>query len=210
MEPIVISLDGNIGAGKTTLLEALRDRLPDYEIVLEPVDEWRKIRNAEGLSLLDLYYKDKQRWSFTFQNCAILTRLNDFKEVLALTTKRVIITERSVLTDRYVFAEMLRDSGHIDALEWTIYLKWFDTFAANLPLRGIIHLTTSAATSATQIKHRNRIEEKGISLEYLEALDRQHSKWIQNTALPVLEIRAGASVEESVVTVQRFVKGLFV
>ena len=117
---IVISLDGNIGAGKSTLLEAVRKALPDVEVVVEPVAEWETLKTADGKSLLQHFYEDKQRWSYTFQNCAILTRLTAIRKSIRETKKKVIITERSLLTDRYVFAEMLRDSGDLNEMEWAL------------------------------------------------------------------------------------------
>jgi deoxyadenosine/deoxycytidine kinase len=208
--PIVISTDGQIGSGKSTLLDAIRTALPDYEIVLEPVGEWMHLKNAEGKSLLELFYEDKRRWAYTFQNCAILTRLRAIKNAIASNKKRVIITERSVLTDRFVFAEMLRDSGDIDALEWTLYMNWFDTFAADLPLRGIIYLTTGVGTSAGRIVKRGRHGEEHIPLDYLSALDTQHRKWLDATDLPVLRLSTeeGVSLAENVTAVRSFVEGL--
>jgi deoxyadenosine/deoxycytidine kinase len=208
--PIVISVDSNIGSGKSTLLESLRTALPDYEIVLEPVGEWMHLKNAEGKSLLELFYEDKRRWAYTFQNCAILTRLRAIKNAVASTKKRVIITERSVLTDRFVFAEMLRDAGDIDALEWTLYMNWYDTFAADLPLRGIIYLTTGVGTSAGRIVKRGRHGEEHIPLDYLSALDTQHRKWLDTTDLPVLRLSTeeGVPLTENVTAVRSFVEGL--
>jgi len=185
---IVISLDGNIGAGKSTLLAALAVAMPDVECIVEPVGEWLNLKNGDGKSLLELFYEDKRRWAYTFQNCAILTRLRSLRAALATTKKRIIITERSVLTDRYVFAEMLRESGDIDALEWQLYMNWFDTFAADLPLRGVIYLTTGVGTSAGRIVKRGREGEDHIPLDYLSGLDAQHRRWIQATPLPVLEL----------------------
>lgn len=207
---IVVGLEGNIGAGKTTLMEALREAYPDYEIVVEPVGEWMHLKNAEGKSLLELFYEDKRRWAYTFQNCAILTRLRLIKEALATTKKRVIITERSVLTDRFVFAEMLKESGDIDSLEWTLYMNWFNTFAADLPVRGVVHLTTGVGTSAGRIVKRGRHGEEHIPLDYLAALDAQHQKWLTNTTMPVLRISTeeGVPIAENVAAVGRFVEGL--
>lgn len=124
--PIIISLDGNIGAGKSTLLEEIRKACPDYECVVEPVGEWTSLCNTDGKSLLQMFYEDKKRWAYTFQNCAILTRIKALREAIRDAKKKIIITERSVLTDRYVFAEMLRDSGDLNGLEWTLYTKWYD------------------------------------------------------------------------------------
>jgi deoxyadenosine/deoxycytidine kinase len=209
-ETIVISVDANIGAGKSYLMEILRVACPDWEIVVEPVAEWVTLKNGDGKSLLELFYEDKRRWAYTFQNCAILTRLRLIKEKLATTKKRVLITERSVLTDRYVFAEMLRDAGDIDALEWQLYLNWFNTFAADLPVRGIVHLTTGVGTSAERIVKRGRHGEEHIPLDYLSALDSQHNKWLSTTELPVLRIstEAGVSMDANVDVIKSFVAGM--
>jgi deoxyadenosine/deoxycytidine kinase len=188
--PIIITLDGNIGAGKSTLLEYIRTYLPQVMIVQEPVDTWTSmVDKATGKNLLELFYEDKRRWAYTFQNCAILTRLRTLLEaVKAARPGQIILTERSVLTDRYVFAEMLRDSGDISSLEWDLYERWFDTFAKDLPIRGIIHMTTGPRTSAARIVKRGRHGEEHIPMNYLEALDAQHRKWVEGTSLPVLEI----------------------
>ena len=191
MSPILITLDGNIGAGKSTLLEAIRTHMHNVSVIQEPVGDWLTMKNADGESLLSLFYKDTARWSYTFQNVALLTRLMHTNELLASWTPdkpAVIITERSVLTDRYVFAEMLHRQGKIDDLEWTIYNKWFDYYAKNLPVKGIIHLATSAPTSKERIGIRGRTGEESIPLSYLADLDEQHNKWIAESHLPTLQI----------------------
>jgi deoxyadenosine/deoxycytidine kinase len=209
-EFIVISVEGGIGAGKTTLLEHIASAMPDVMTVPEPVGEWMRLKNAEGKSLLELFYEDKHRWSYTFQNCAILTRILGLKHALRDCKKKIIITERSVLTDRFVFAEMLRDAGDIDAMEWDLYMKWFDAFAADLPVRGVIHLTTGVGTSAERIIKRGRHGEEHIPIDYLSALDAQHHKWLDNSKLAVLKIstEVGVPVEENLAQIRAFVDRL--
>ena len=208
-QPIILSLDGNIGAGKSTLLEEIRKACPDYECVVEPVGEWLGLTNTPGCgkSLLQLFYEDKKRWAYSFQNCAILTRIKALREAIRTAKKRIIITERSVLTDRFVFAEMLRDSGDLNGLEWTMYTRWFDEFACDLPLRGIIYITTGVDTSAERIQKRARTGESGIPHEYLSSLERQHEKWVGSTDLPVCRISTDASVaaEDNVKTIVDFI-----
>jgi deoxyadenosine/deoxycytidine kinase len=210
MQPIIVTLDGNIGSGKSTLLAALAVQLPDVEVVVEPVAEWMILKNADGKSLLELFYEDKRRWAYTFQNCAILTRLRTIKEAMASTKKRVILTERSVLTDRYVFAEMLKASGDIDKLEWTLYCQWFDTFAASLPVAGIVYLTTGVATSGDRIIKRGRAGEGQIPASYLAALEVQHKAWLASTPLPVLQLSTeeGVSVDGNIAKIAEFIAHL--
>lgn len=215
MYPILISLDGNIGAGKSTLLEALVELLPEITVVQEPVADWVTLRNQTGKNLLELFYDDTARWCYTFQNCAILTRLMHTMDILKSWKHSegklpVVITERSVLTDRYVFAEMLHREGKMDDLEWNLYLKWFDHFAKDLPVKGIIHITTSAETSKGRIQKRGRSGEEKIHMKYLEQLHTQHNSWIETVHLPVLEIstETGASMEENVQKIRKWVMEL--
>jgi deoxyadenosine/deoxycytidine kinase len=190
----IYSVDGNIGAGKTTFLEAVRTTVAEaltgkIHIVLEPVGEWLRLKHSDGRSLLELFYADKKRWAYTFQNCAILTRLNATLEALkTLPADAIVLTERSVLTDRYVFAEMLRASGDLDSLEWELYCKWFDAFASTLPIEGIIYLSTDFGTAAQRIVKRARQGEERMEAHYLIELDEQHRRWVGSTKLPVLEI----------------------
>ena len=118
-----------------------------------------------------------------------------------------IITERSVLTDKHVFAEMLYDAGNIDPLEWELYDSWFNVFGKKYPVRAIIYVSTSSGTSKERINTRNRSGEESIDLEYLDALDRQHKKWIKNTNIPVLTLstEADISVEENIERIRLFV-----
>ena len=212
MSHIIISLDGNIGAGKSTLLQEIRNKLHDIVIVDEPVGQWTSLKNAKGKSLLELFYEDKNRWSYTFQNCALLTRLKNIQKAVenidtTISSPQVIITERSVLTDKHVFAEMLYDAGNIDPLEWELYESWFNVFGKKYPVRAIIYVSTSSGTSKDRINTRNRSGEESIDLEYLDAVDKQHKKWIKNTNIPVLTLSTEADipVEENLERIRLFV-----
>jgi deoxyadenosine/deoxycytidine kinase len=215
MYPIIISLDGNIGAGKSTLLAEIRNRLHDVHIVDEPVGAWTALKNAEGKNLLELFYQDKKRWAYTFQNCAILTRLKNIQDAVenldnTMKGPQVIITERSVLTDKHVFAEMLRDGGDIDPLEWELYESWFNIFGKKYPVRGIVYISTSASTSKERIQIRNRQGEDRIGMDYLDALDAQHKKWVENTNIPVLTLstEVGIPVEKNIEEIKQFIEKL--
>jgi len=204
MAPILITLDGNIGAGKSTLLEALKT-LPFVTVIPEPVGTWLMLRNEDNESLLSLFYKDTERWAYTFQNCAILTRLLETNKILKQCesgeiTTPIIITERSVLTDRFVFAEMLYKQGKLSKLEWDLYNMWFDSFAKDLPYRGIIHLATSAQTSAERIKRRGRKGED-IPIDYLLSLEAQHNQWLSNSDLPMCTVSTEYNSIDSVVSI---------
>ena len=213
MSHIIISLDGNIGAGKSTLLAQIREALPEIHVVDEPVGQWTALHHSNGKNLLELFYEDKKRWAYTFQNCAILTRLQNIQDTIqrlnATTGPQVILTERSVLTDKHVFAEMLRDTGVLDPMEWELYDRWFTLFHKQHPISGIIYLSTSSKTSKERIHIRNRQGEESISQEYLDALDVQHKKWVENTDKPVLTLSTepGVSSSENIEKIRAFIQG---
>lgn len=215
MSHIILSLDGNIGAGKSTLLAQIRAALPEIHVVDEPVGQWTALHHSNGKNLLELFYEDKARWAYTFQNCAILTRLKNIQDTMnhvnATTTgPQVILTERSVLTDKYVFAQMLHDTGVLDPMEWELYNSWFTLFHTQHPVTGIIYLSTGSTTSKERIQLRNRQGEDRISLEYLDALDVQHKQWVENTELPVLTLSTepGVSTEENIQQIREFIQRL--
>jgi len=215
MSHIILSLDGNIGAGKSTLLAQIRAEIPEIHVVDEPVGQWTALQDANGKNLLELFYEDKKRWAYTFQNCAILTRLQNIQEAVSrvnATTSgpQIILTERSVLTDKYVFAQMLRDTGFLDPMEWELYNRWFTLFHTQHPVTGIIYLSTGSTTSKERIHIRNRQGEERISLEYLDALDAQHKQWVENTELPVLTLSTepGSSPQENIQQIREFMNKL--
>jgi deoxyadenosine/deoxycytidine kinase len=203
----IISLDGNIGVGKTTLLDHIQKRFPDVIIVKEPVDVWTHLKDEQGSSLLELFYKDKRRYAFTFQQAAMLSRLLLLQKAVAEAEPgSLILTERSVLTDRFVFAEMLKASGDLSKLEKDLYDQWYNAFAAQLPIAGIVYITTSVDTAFERIQTRARDGEATISKEYLKALDWQHQVWLTNTTGPKLEIstETGTDLEGTLAALQTF------
>ena len=215
MSHLILSLDGNIGAGKSTLLAEIRKSIPELYVVDEPVGQWTSLKNATGKNLLELFYEDKRRWAYTFQNCAILTRLKNIQDAVEQLNKSssepgIILTERSVLTDKYVFAQMLRDAGDMDPLEWELYDSWFSIFSKQHQVNGIIYLSTSSTTSQERIHIRNRQGEDRIQLDYLDALDRQHKQWIESTDIPVLTLSTepGVLLEENLASIKEFIARL--
>jgi deoxyadenosine/deoxycytidine kinase len=182
--PILISIEGNIGAGKSTLLNKLRQSHPEWTFIDEPVDFWATLKNDKGQSLFELYYNNQERWSYTFQNCAVLSRYQYIEETIAKQKsvsagKQVYITERCIDTDHKVFAQMLHDDNKMDSLEYTLYERWIEQLKkSSTPLSGIIYIDTPAEVCAERIKGRNRDGEEGIPLQYLHELQRYQSSWI--------------------------------
>ena len=76
----VISIEGNIGSGKSTLLSHLKQSLsaenvPQIIFLQEPVDEWENIKDEQGNTMIQKFYGDQTKYSFSFQMMAYISRL---------------------------------------------------------------------------------------------------------------------------------------
>ena len=187
----IISIEGNIGSGKSTLLTHLKlwakeECYNNIYFALEPVDDWSKISDKNGETVLSKFYKDQEKYAFSFQMMAFITRYNKIKmlidEILSknkTNDKHIIITERCLYTDKYVFAKMLYHDKKIDEVNFKIYNSWFHTFAKELPISKIIYVNTPFKICDERIKSRNRDGESGIPIEYLERCEKYHLTMIE-------------------------------
>jgi len=177
----IISLEGNIGSGKSTLVTTLKERFgSDKNICFlqEPVDLWNTIKDENDVTILENYYKDQIKYAFTFQMMAYISRLSMIKKEVRKNKYDVIVTERSVNTDRHVFAKMLYDDKKIDEMQYKIYLMWFDEFIEELPPIEVIYIRTSPIVAHKRVKNRAREGESVIEIEYLERCNKYHEDWL--------------------------------
>lgn len=179
-KPIIISIEGNIGSGKSTLINLIREKFNDVDVLDEPLTEWLNIEDEDNNNLLDCFYKDNKRWSYTFQNFAYITRIHKILRALTFKKKNIIITERSIYTDKNVFAKMLFDSNLMNKMEYSMYNYWFKLFEKhfNFNINFIIYLRVDPNISFSRIKIRQREEEKNIKLEYINEVHKYHDEWI--------------------------------
>ena len=194
--PILISIEGNIGAGKTTLLNALRQCAaanPSFVFIDEPISLWETIKNERNESLLEVFYNDRRRWSYTFQNAAILTRFQSIQAAQKSSSRgkgEVFVTERCLQTDFNVFTKMLVAEKSIDKLEYELYLRWYYHLLneSAVKLSGIVFVATDPHTCHERIQFRGRKgeEKELLSLNYLESLDKFQRSWINKNEVPAL------------------------
>ena len=180
----IFSIEGNIGSGKSTLVKELQKSVPnilDKKVVYvqEPVNEWSKIKDKKGETILEKFYADQHKYAFSFQMMAYISRLALLRNIVRENPDAIIITERSVFTDREVFAKMLYDEGKIEDVDYQIYLKWFDEFIEEIPITGLIYVTTTPEKSKQRVDLRARAGES-IPLSYLQRCHNYHETWIKN------------------------------
>jgi deoxyadenosine/deoxycytidine kinase len=182
----IVSIEGNIGSGKSTLLANLREHFKDVvDIVFlkEPVDEWAKIKDKNGTTILEKFYADQEKYSFPFQMMAYVSRIKELRNTVKEQKKNslkpfIIITERSLYTDKMVFAKMLFDTGKIEYVNYQIYLNWFDTFSEEFPVHKVVYVKTTPEKCHERILKRSREGEDNIPLSYLKSCSFYHDNML--------------------------------
>lgn len=202
---INLIIEGNIGAGKSTFLRLLANAL-DVQPVFERHDKWQDVG---GGNLLDHFYQDTQRWGYTFQTYAFVSRVVEQEKFLALADPKPLVLERSVYSDRYCFAKNAYEMGLMSGLEWDLYKNWFSWLVESYTVRptGFIYLQAEPEICFKRMQTRGRHEEKTVGLDYLQRLHDKHEQWLlqkQEIApylrdLPVLVLDCNPEFERDLV-----------
>jgi deoxyadenosine/deoxycytidine kinase len=157
-----------------------------YHFLEEPVNEWSKIKDKAGETILEKFYNNQEKYSFPFQMMAYISRLKNLMDVVNEINndsggdefKHIIITERSLYSDRYVFEKMLYEGGKIEEVNHLIYLNWFDAFAKAYPVKKVVYVETAPKICHKRIEQRLRKGENSISIEYLNMCNQYHEVMI--------------------------------
>jgi deoxyadenosine/deoxycytidine kinase len=176
----IISIEGNIASGKSTCVDSLRVKFADNQhvkVLLEPLHIWQEIKDKNGVDMISKFYADIPKYSFAFQMMAYISRLTILREALNDPEVEVIITERSLLTDKHVFAKMLHDNGDMEDVEHQIYMRWFDDFFNELPKHDLFYIRTDPEVAHLRLQTRAR-EGENVPLDYLKHVHRYHESWL--------------------------------
>lgn len=181
----VISLEASIGAGKTTIINKLMKRNQgNYILIPEPVEDWKNIMIGDQ-NILEAFYNDMKSVALPFQLIALITRrelfikkIKEAEELEKQIGKEVIlITERTVHSDRYIFANMLYKDGMISEAGIIAYNMWNDIFSKEAEINKTIYINVPPEVCYERVKIRNRKGEDKISLSYLRECQHAHNEF---------------------------------
>ena len=191
---LTLCVEGNISSGKSTFLfEVIGGESSSLKkeafVVPEPVGSWQKIPGAsvEGENnVLDAFYKEPERYAYTFQNYVFITRClqynasKDFEAQNENNQSRFRVCERSIFSDRKVFVDSLMDAKWLTNMEFHLYNCWFDALGdESLVPDAFVYLRASPETCKRRLGFRSRGEESGVTLEYLQQLHEKHENWFR-------------------------------
>lgn len=188
--PVIISIEGNIGSGKTTILNNFEKFILNEEngwnkdhfvFVREPVNIWQSIKDKNSKNILEKFYENPVKYSFTFQVMAYATRTAVLAEAIAKNPNcKYVVCERSLEADNMVFAKMLKNENNMEDVEYEIYEYFYKTRKQDMNVDAVVYVDAEPSVSLERIKKRDRNGETNINLEYLKKCKDYHDKWLHN------------------------------
>ena len=206
-------IEANIGAGKTTFINKLEKYFNSSDNIIclrEPVEEWINLKDSKGDNILNYFYSNQERWSYTFQMNAFMTRIQSINNNCK--KNKINFIERSIYTDKNCFALLCKENNSINDIEWSLYENWFKWLNNKFDVEptGYIYIKTTPETCYERIKKRNREEEKSIPLEYLKQLNDKHEIWMEKEKgnNNVLVIDGGENFEDDEMVFFKILKAI--
>lgn len=178
----IFAIEGNIGSGKTTFLRQIENLQGDnIQVIYEPVDTWVSSVDSNGKNILDYFYSDMKKFAAIFQTYALATRMKTLDQIDP--TKKYIFIERSIFSDKFVFAQNCLNEGLMNEIEMNVYEAMrsylWDRFNQTITH---VYLKTDVETCFNRIhQKRKREEESNISKEYLQKLHNLHEAWLNKS-----------------------------
>lgn len=192
MKQTTIFIDATVGAGKSTLMKLLEDK--GYTAFPEPVYD---------NPLLDLFYHDREKYSFPLQIFFLNKRFEHIKNVKGHNKS---VLDRSIYADK-AFAQMLRDNGEMEESYYQIYEELLLNMLEHCtPPTLMINLEISVDAAIERIKKRGRDYEQIVERSYWEDLNARYRRFFEEyTYSPTLTIDVSHLDFENVPEDQAFV-----
>jgi deoxynucleoside kinase len=191
-----IHVEGTIGAGKTTFLSQFRSN-SNITFIEEAVERWRNILGVpdDDKNLLEKFYMDPLVWAHSFEAYVLLTKAEDHRSIVSTPIK---FMECIVHSGALVFLELLYRQGYMTKLEHALSLEHYrhHVEGGKCDVDLCIYLRTPAAVAFGRIQKRGRTEGVGvITMDYMEALERQYDMFYNNLDGPKIKIDGLATIE---------------
>lgn len=177
----------------------------------EDDEDEEKINCSSAANLLECFYGDTPRWAYTFQSYALLSRMRLQRRPMPKRLRKVqdpvLFYERSLYTDRYIFAKNCAETGLMVPMEWDIYSDWSDYLldtVGEVHIHGVIYLRCTPQKSYERLGKRGRPEENGVTFDYLTQLHDKHEAWLHHknvekhpslSDVPILELDCNQEFE---------------
>jgi len=168
-EQVILLIDGVVGSGKSSLATKLSKTLN--------LKMYEELANNDTLALLDVFYQDQKRWSFTLQVHFLNER---FKMIKEIHKNNGGILDRSIFGDR-IFAELLHENGKMSGEEFRTYNTLLDSMLEHTqPPKLLVFIDCPVDLAIERIKKRNRQMELQVERSYWVKLNEKYKIWYEN------------------------------
>jgi deoxyguanosine kinase len=151
-----IAVEGVIGAGKTTLAKVLGERL-HAGVILEEFEE---------NPFLEKFYANPKAYAFQTQIYFLMARYRQQRKVAQTDLFHSRLVSDYLFAKDRIFAEL-----NLNEDEFSLYDKIYSLIEKEIPRPDlVIYLQGAVDLLYKRIKQRNRIYERDINYEYVEAL----------------------------------------
>lgn len=168
-----VCIEGNIGSGKSTAIHGFSRLRPDVPVYPEQVEEWGE--------LLGMFYDDPAQWALALQLRALLS----FGPP-AVCAAPCCVVERSPVSCRHVFAQMLFNEHKMSQAEWDVFKRYCDALGWAPDL--VVYIETPPEVCYERMKRRARDSEAGVELQYIKRLDFQYETMLRYSSAPVVRL----------------------
>lgn len=196
MEKVLFYIDGNIGLGKSTLLDMLQDD-EKYHVADEPMEKYCEF---DIFRPLQMFYNDEISGFqfFTYLYSVVWMPLLD-----ELQPGKIPVVCRGAHTGAYVFGN--DDNKPFDiALKDRMAKMYAKTLKKKYERVIVIYLQLSPEECYRRIRERDRVEESGVTLEYITEIHNMHEKFFsgkhEELGFEVLKIEVSGRSREDVQT----------
>ncbi|MCM3791403.1 deoxynucleoside kinase [Domibacillus indicus] len=165
---LMIVVEGTVGAGKSTLSHLISDHfhIPVFE----------ELGNPDTEKLLDRFYGERSRWSFTTQIHFATERWQMIKHI---SEQRCGVLDRSIFGDQ-IFAKLLSEDGSMTPEEYRIYEKLLAAIVETTRAPDLlVYLQCDTERAKERIDRRGRGLESKVEMKYWERLNEKYEAWYQ-------------------------------
>jgi deoxyadenosine/deoxycytidine kinase len=170
-----IAVEGAIGVGKTSLVERLAEKL-DANTVLE---EWEQNPFLKG------FYDGRPGSAFQVEMFYLLSRYRQLQEL-----QQRNLFKSSTISDYILEKSKLFAYLNLEDSELLIYEKLYALLAESVPRPDlVVYLQAPTEILLKRIRGRGRVEEAGLSEEYLAEVNRAYNHYFFHyTQTPLLVV----------------------
>lgn len=180
---VCVCVEGNVGCGKTSALEALARVRPDLAAFSDPE------RGEADDDLVARFGEEPGQWALPLA----LHRLLAFSTPLRAARQGCAVVERSPLSCRHVFSQLLFNDGKLAPEDWELFKEYCDLLGWTPDAMAYVH--TPADECQRRVAQRGRGADGGVDLQYAKRLEFQYETMLRYADVPVVRIDGTQSAE---------------